>query len=139
MKVMRRKLKVSRISISLHPDLLKKFDELVKEMGYDRSKAVQAAMRDFIAEQTSRKEKGMGAGALIMVYDHEVRDAVEKLMDIQHRYSEIIESSSHTHLDERHCLEMIAVRGDLKKIRSLEKELMSARGVRQLKFVPVSP
>ena len=42
---------VSRISISVPPDLLRKFDEALKRLGYEeRSKAVQAAMQSFVTK-----------------------------------------------------------------------------------------
>lgn len=132
--------KVSRISISLPPELLREFSGVIGSMGYDRSKAIQTAMRNFITEyRWTHEEKEAGAGALVMVYDHEIRDLEEALTDIQHRHERVIGSSMHIHLDERNCLEIIAVKGSVKDIQKLSQELMTKRGVKQLKLAIVTP
>ena len=124
---------VSRISVSVPPELLEEFDLLVKEMGYDRSKAVQKAMRNFITEYRFRELEGEGVGALLVLYDHETPGLDSVLTDVQHSYEDVITSSMHVHLDERRCLEIIAVKGMLSRIQDLAKTLMSKRGVIQFK------
>ncbi len=130
---------VSRISISMPPKLLKEFDENIKRMGYDdRSKAIQMAMRNLITEYAWMHE-GTGVGVVAFIYDHEIRNLEETLTDIQHNHGNVIGSSMHIHLDERNCLQIIAVKGDTKAIQNLAKELMTKRGVKQLKLAIVSP
>ncbi|MGQ9718246.1 MAG: nickel-responsive transcriptional regulator NikR [Nitrososphaerales archaeon] len=129
---------VSRISISLPPDLLDEFDSTIKQIGYDRSKAIQVSIRNFLTENSlMRGAKGVIAGALVMIYDHEVKGLEESLTDAQHVHSETIGSSMHIHLDERNCLEIIAVKGEANSIQSLAGELMSKRGVKQVKLAIV--
>ncbi|MCP8315845.1 MAG: nickel-responsive transcriptional regulator NikR [archaeon] len=131
---------VSRISISLPPDLLDEFDRMIKQMGYDRSKAIQASIRNFLTENKwMHEEKGIVMGALAMIYDHEVKGLEKSLTDSQHLYSDIISSSMHIHLDERNCLEIIAVKGKVEFIRDLTQELMSKRGVKQIRLAIVTP
>lgn len=131
---------VSRISISLPPDLLDEFDKTIKQMGYDRSKAIQASIRNFLTENKwMHEEKGIVMGALTMIYDHEVKGLEESLTDAEHLYSNIISSSMHIHLDERNCLEIIAVKGKVESIRDLTQDLMSKRGVKQIRLAIVKP
>lgn len=73
-----------------------------------------------------------------MVYDHEVRGVEEALTDIQHHNQNIINSSMHIHLDDRYCLEMIAVRGEVRAAQHLAQELMRQRGVKQTKLALVA-
>ncbi|MEM2873139.1 MAG: nickel-responsive transcriptional regulator NikR [Nitrososphaerales archaeon] len=130
---------VSRISISLPPDLLDEFDRVIKQMGYDRSKAIQASIRNFLTENRwMHEEKGTVMGALVMIYDHEVKGLEESLTDAEHLYSSIISSSMHIHLDERNCLEIIAVKGKVESIRDLAQELMRKRGVKQIRLAIVT-
>lgn len=130
---------VSRISISLPPDLLDEFDRVIKQMGYDRSKAIQASIRNFLTENKwMHEEKGIVMGALVMIYDHEVKGLEESLTDTEHLYSSIISSSMHIHLDERNCLEIIAVKGKVESIRDLTQELMRKRGVKQIRLAIVT-
>jgi CopG family nickel-responsive transcriptional regulator len=132
--------KIVRVGVTFPPDLLKDFDEVIGKMGYEnRSKAVQDAVRMFVSERKwLQEEKGMQAGVLMMLYDHEVKDLESTLTDIQHDYSHIISSTMHIHLNERDCLEAIAVKGDASEIRKLSDELAAKRGVKILKTMLVS-
>jgi CopG family nickel-responsive transcriptional regulator len=126
---------VTRFSVSVDPVLLEEFDETIREIGYNRSSAVQVAMRDFItAQKWSVKEEGVTTGAVTMIYDHHVKGLGETLTHIQHGYLDVVSSTTHIHLDHDNCLEILAVRGDVKRIKELTRSLMASRGVKQLKF-----
>lgn len=132
--------RIVRVSVTFPPDLLKDFDEVICKMGYEnRSKAVQDAVRLFISERKwLQDERGLQAGVLMLLYDHEVRGLEDALTDVQHSYANVISSTMHVHLTERDCLEAIAVKGDASKIRKLSDELSSKRGVKLLKTMIVS-
>jgi len=127
-------LRLSRISMSLPSDLLHDFDSVVHRLGYgDRSKALQVAMRNFVTEFRSGVAEGTGVGVLTLMYDHDVLGVEESLTDTQHKYRSVISSTFHIHLDERRCLEIVGVKGTISTIKSLAKELMTSKGVRQFK------
>jgi len=132
--------KIIRVGVTFPPDLLRDFDEIVDKMGYEsRSKAVQDAVRMFVSEKKwLQEERGIQAGVLMMLYDHEVRGLESVLTDIQHHYINVICSTMHIHLGERDCLEAIAVKGDVAYIRKLSDELAAKRGVKTLKTMIVS-
>jgi CopG family nickel-responsive transcriptional regulator len=130
---------VSRFSVSVPPQLLSEFDKTITRLGYDRSKAIQLAMRNFLTEYKWKLEKtGVVAGTVTVIYDHEVKGLEENLTDVQHFYRNIIGSTMHIHLDERTCLLVIAVKGEIKRIQEFSKEIMNKRGVKQLKLVTVT-
>lgn len=132
--------KIVRISVTFPPDLLKDFDEVIRRMGYEnRSKAVQDAVRLFVSERKwLQEEKGIKAGVLMLLYDHDVKGLEDALTDVQHHHANIISSTMHIHLSEKECLEAIAVKGDAAEIRKLSDELASKRGVKLLKTMIVS-
>ncbi|MDH5268028.1 MAG: nickel-responsive transcriptional regulator NikR [Candidatus Bathyarchaeota archaeon] len=132
--------KIVRVGVTFPPELLRELDETISKMGYDsRSKAIQDSVRSFIAEQKwLREQKGTKVGVLVMVYDHEVKELETTLTNTQHKHSRVICSSMHVHLGERECLETIAVKGDIKEIKSLTQELTTKRGVKQVKLTIVS-
>jgi CopG family nickel-responsive transcriptional regulator len=133
-------VRVERISFSTPPALLKQFDASLTMLGYKgRSKALQIAMRNFITEYAWRKEAGKsGAGAILLTYDHSSRGLQEALTDIQHQFRSVVNSTTHIHLDESRCLEIISVRGKLERIQALAKNIMKKRGVMQLKLSTVA-
>jgi CopG family nickel-responsive transcriptional regulator len=126
---------VVRASATFPPDLLEEFDQTTKTMGYkSRSKAIQDAMKALITEHKwIREERGKRVGVLVLVFDHRKRNLQEALTEIQHEYRETICSSMHVHLDDRICLEAIAVRGEAKKVKELSDKLRSKRGVQYVR------
>jgi len=129
---------VSRFGVSVPPALLTEFDKTIARMGYDRSKAIQLAMRNFLTEyKWEYEEEGVATGTVTVIYDHEVKGLEESLTDIQHLYRDIISSAMHIHLDETNCLVVIAVKGEVKAIQNLTKEIINKRGVKQLKLATV--
>jgi CopG family nickel-responsive transcriptional regulator len=132
--------RVGRISFSTPSSLVKEFDESLSALGYeDRSKALQMAMRNFITEYAWKTEKGkLGAGAVLLTYNHEAHGIQEELTHAQHRYRDVISSTMHIHLDEFRCLEIISVKGKLGRIETMAKQLMKTRGVSQFKLSTIS-
>jgi CopG family nickel-responsive transcriptional regulator len=125
--------KVSRISVSIDPKLLDEFDETIQRIGYNRSTAVQLAMRDFLTEHKWKDLEGTLAGVITMMYDHHTGGVMEMLTHLQHDYTDIINSSTHIHLDHDNCLEILAVKGDASKIKKLAEVLSVTRGLQQIK------
>jgi CopG family nickel-responsive transcriptional regulator len=130
--------KITRASFSIEPSLLEEFDSLLRSMGYDRSKGIKTAIRNFITEYRWRVAEGTGSGTIVLLYDLTSKGVEEELTKIQHEHERTISSSMHIHLDERNCLEIIAVKGDMKEIQSLVKAL-EKRGIKQLKLAIVAP
>jgi CopG family nickel-responsive transcriptional regulator len=130
---------VRRFSVSVPPKLLEDFDKAIKKMGYERSKAIRLAMQNFLTEyRWTSKEERVGLGALVMIYDHETRGLEETLTEIQHEYRKVISSTTHIHLDDQNCLEILAVKGEVKTTESLAKKLMREKGVKQLKLATLT-
>jgi len=122
---------VARIGVSLPPKLLRKFDSLIDGMGYaNRSEAIRDAVRDYILKNELRNEKGKRVGVISIIYDHDVHGVNDVLIDLQHKFHDVIQSSTHLHLDEHNCLELIVVRGEARKIKKIRDRLTSVPGVR---------
>jgi CopG family nickel-responsive transcriptional regulator len=132
--------KVDRFSFSTPPKLMKQFDDALRAIWYkDRSKGLQVAMRNFITEYAWKDDKSkFGAGAVLLTYDHRSHGVQEALTDVQHHYRDAITSTTHIHLDESRCLEIISIKGRLERIQTLAKDLMKTKGVSQLKLSTVS-
>ena len=132
--------KITRVGVTFPPELLKEFDQIIGNMGYEsRSKAIQDAVRLFIAERKwVKEEKTDQTGVLLMVYDHEAKGLESELTETQHHHTDLISSTMHIHLGERDCLETIAVKGKASEIRHLSDELATKKGVKILKAMIVS-
>ncbi len=119
-----------RFGVSIDKGLLAKFDAFIKDKKYtNRSEAFRDLIRqELVGEQWQGGQKI--AGAITLIYNHHKRELVNKLMDIQHDFGEIIISSQHIHLDHDNCLEIIAVKGMPGEARKLSDSLRSVKGVK---------
>lgn len=131
--------KTVRFSVSMSQDLLKKFDKMIKEKMYEnRSKAIRDLIRDFIVEQEWERAEKEVMGSLTILYDHEKRGLVDRLIDLQHeRYANIL-SSMHVHIDERNCIEVLVIKGPPDEVKKISDKLLSCKGVKHGKLVMTS-
>lgn len=130
---------IIRISITLPPSLLEKLDRMVEEAGYpNRSKAVQDALNAYISEhEWITRQKGRKTGLIAVLYDHTATGLEEALTETQHRHLNTVISTMHLHLTEHHCLEAIAVKGDMEEIVELLNALKSLKGVTHAKLLMI--
>lgn len=128
--------KVSRFGVSLERDLLKKFDALIKKLGYEnRSEAIRDLIRQRLVEEEWKDEKKESVAILGLVYDHHRRELQEKLTNIQHKHLSIIIASMHIHLDEHNCLEVIVLRGKVHALKKTADQLLATRNVKFGKLI----
>ena len=121
---------VARFGISLDKELLSRFDQRRKIKKYsNRSEAIRDLIREDLVKAEWQDDKEI-AGAITLIYDHHKRELVNKLMDIQHDFGNLIISSQHIHLDHNNCLEIIAVQGSPKDVQKLADSLKSVKGVK---------
>lgn len=122
--------RVERFTISVEKEFLKKAENLLRSLGYtNRSEFIRDLIREKMVEDEWRKNKEV-IGAISIVYPHHQRELPEKLLDIQHRYQNVIISSQHIHMDQINCLEIIAVKGRADEVQGLFNTLKALKGVK---------
>ena len=129
-----------RIGVSLPDNLLSKFDEIIEKRGYSsRSEGIRDSIRNYISYYEWMGDiKGPRTGTVSVVYDHTKRGLSNALGDIQHRYSHIIKSSMHIHLDHDNCFEVIVLDGDGEEIKELSESIMALKGVKFSKLTTLA-
>jgi CopG family transcriptional regulator, nickel-responsive regulator len=121
---------LTRISISLESALLGAFDHSIAAKGYPtRSEAIRDLIRDRLIREEAERATGEQVAVVTLVYDHHARELAARLIDKQHHHHELVVSSLHVHLGERHCLEVSVLRGPAEKVRHLGEELLATKGV----------
>ena len=119
-----------RFGISLEKVLLDNFDNLIKRRKYtNRSEAIRDLIRQELLKKEWEEDREV-AGAITYIYDHHQRDLLNKIIDAQHDYQDIIQSSQHIHLDHHNCLEIVAVKGKPRTVNRLADTLKALKGVR---------
>lgn len=124
-----------RFGVSIEADLLEEFDKFWLETGFSsRSDALRSIMRDKLSREKWSGGDGDIIATISVVYDHEEMDAARELTQVQHQHMQCIVSTMHIHLDERNCLEIMALKGSVEEIREAAKIIITKRGVKQGKL-----
>jgi len=119
-----------RFGVSIEENLLKRFDTYIRERDYEnRSEAVRDLMRAALVKNEWDEQKDI-AGGIAFVYDHHQRQLLNKLLDIQHQFHDLIVSSQHVHLDHDNCLEIVIVKGQAQAAGDLYHRIQSLKGVK---------
>ena len=115
--------------------LLREFDQLISRKGYrNRSEAFRDLIRDNLVQEEWKGGKQETVGTLALVYNHHTRELTRVLTNLQHRYYKTILSTTHVHLDEHNCLEVLILRGKGKDIQNIADRLIGTRGVKHGKL-----
>ncbi|MBN2584483.1 MAG: nickel-responsive transcriptional regulator NikR [Planctomycetes bacterium] len=123
-----------RVSLSIPRSLFEKLETMVAESGYgNRSEFVRDLVRDHLVGQ-EWESPGTLLGTISLIYDHHTRGLTERLIHQQHHFTGKVLATTHVHLDEHLCAEMIMVRGRGKDIRELTNRLQREKGVLHAKL-----
>ena len=121
---------LTRVSISLEAALLEAFDRLIEGKGYaTRSEAIRDLIRDRLLRAEAKGRGGEQVAVVTIVYDHHARELAARLIEKQHHHHDLVVSSLHVHLGERHCLEVSVLRGPGHEVIHLGDELIATKGV----------
>lgn len=135
-------MSVERVGVSFEPKLLSKFDTLIKKKGYsNRSEAIRDLIRKEILESEIKEEEKEVIGTLTIIYDHEIGNITNALLHLQHHHHEEITFTTHIHIDERTCLEIVVIRGLLSRVKNFSEHITAIKGVKhgQLAIIKTHP
>ncbi|MFH1721239.1 MAG: nickel-responsive transcriptional regulator NikR [Candidatus Altiarchaeota archaeon] len=123
-----------RFGVSLPRSLVKNFDKVLREIGYDnRSKAIQDAITEFLKEKKIRSGKEAVIGTISYLYDHHTSGVGEKIVSVQHDFGEGIKSMMHAHISHHSCVEVLIVAGKAAEVEKLAGNISAIRGVENCK------
>jgi CopG family transcriptional regulator, nickel-responsive regulator len=131
-----------RFSVAIGGELLRKFDQFRELHRYpNRSEAVRGLMRGALIEEVIADDESEAMGVVTLIYDHHVSRIARRLTDLQHHHLDRVVTTTHVHLDEHRCLEVILLRGPARLIRDLANDLIGTKGVEtgRLVLAPAKP
>lgn len=129
---------LTRTGVSIEAELLERFDAQIVRRGYsNRSEAIRDLIRESLVEEAAGENKPVVA-TLSMVYDHHLPNLAHKLTGLQHHSHGAVLATTHVHLDETNCLEVVILRGKSGEVRHLADHMLSLRGVKHGKLVMTS-
>lgn len=120
---------VERMSFSIEKPLLQRLEKLVKQSGYtNRSEFVRDMIRQRLVE-TEWDKNAEVLGTITLLYDHHQRRLTEKLIDLQHDHHHAVLATTHVHLSKALCAEVIIMKAQAGKVRTLVDALRQQKGV----------
>jgi len=120
---------LARISITLETELLEFLDRLTGQAGLNnRSEFIRGLIRKQLIEE-GWKGNEEAVGSITLVYNHEAHNLAHELVHLQHRYHEQILATTHVHLNEDLCVEVILIRGRARDIEELARQSRGHKGV----------
>jgi CopG family nickel-responsive transcriptional regulator len=125
--------KVTRIGVSLEPELLDAFDRQVDRVGYkSRSEALRDLLREALVVEKRRSDEEV-IGSLTVLYDHDEIKG-EDFTNIQHDAQQTddmdITATLHVHVDHCNCLEVIILQGRAGTLESFSNKMRAMKGVK---------
>jgi CopG family nickel-responsive transcriptional regulator len=130
---------IVRFSVSLESDLLEQFDRLCSEEKYaTRSEAVRQLIRDTLTTRAWESEAHDVAGTLTLVYDHHRPQLRDRLVEVQHKHTDLVVATLHAHLTHDLCLEVIVLRGPAARLREVASQLRGMKGIHKGELVMAS-
>ncbi|MGC8994470.1 MAG: CopG family ribbon-helix-helix protein [Pyrobaculum sp.] len=126
---------MKRVSIALDDKLFKEIEYAMSQIGEtNRSRFIASIISEKIAELSTTPV----ASIVVLVYDHEVGEVVKNITEIQHDFRDVIRTTSHIHLDERNCIEVIHAVGEGERIKQLVTRISRVgRGLKYLRVVNI--
>ena len=121
---------LERYSFTLPNSLVEDLDKLGKTLNMNRSMIVREALSRWIIDKTKDFTPfGDGVGISSYIYDHHDKRVVGDIMHLQHNFDDLMNSVTHIHLNHEKCLEIAFLRGELKKLKILNDDLRSIKGI----------
>jgi CopG family nickel-responsive transcriptional regulator len=128
--------KITRFGVSIEPELLKKFDKIIKKEGYtNRSEAIRDLIRKNLIIEQNKNPNIETIGTLTMIYDHHTGSLTNKLLEIQHDHHNEILTTTHIHIDHHNCLEVLVLKGKTGNIQKLADNIKALKGIKHGELV----
>ena len=122
---------IVRFGVSIDDKLLDKFDALIAKKGYvNRSEAIRYLIRSMLVDEDISDPEAESIGTLSLVYNHHASELADKLNDLQHHSYKNIVSTTHIHLDEHNCLEVLILKGKTREVKAIADKLSSIKNVK---------
>ena len=133
---------MERFTISLDPDLARRFDALIADRGYlNRSEAVRDLIREKLGQDllAAGGDARWGVGTVTYVYDRSDHVLAQRVLHLQHEHHDLVVTCQHTPLDHANGLDTVVLKGTTAAIQAFAARLIAVRGVRNgnVHFIPL--
>lgn len=130
---------VSRISVSLPPDVCRDLDALVASKGFEsRSQAISTMITESLIEHGRQTGEGIMAGTITLFYNQKKNNLLTELAALKRRSIDEVIGSLQVQLENDHVMEVILVQGPAARLQAITDELVTCKGVKAGKLTLTS-
>ena len=131
---------VTRIGVSLEPELLSSFDNAISKKGYvSRSEAIRDLVRDSLSESTWKNDEEEVIGVFIILVDLRVTSVLEKVDRNYRDHANLFSHVTSMLVDDYSKMDIVVASGKLHLLREFLADLTSIKGVLRGKLVSITP
>lgn len=125
-----------RVSLALDEELLRTIDGLMVKQGeINRSRFINSLLTNALAGIMEETIGGYVLSLVVLMYDHELGDVEKNVTDLQHEFKDLIRVTTHVHVGDRDCVEVIHAMGEYGKVQELVSRLSAIK--KGIKFMRV--
>jgi CopG family nickel-responsive transcriptional regulator len=125
-----------RVSLALDEELLRTIDGLMVKQGeINRSRFINSLLTNALAGIMEETTGGYVLSLVVLMYDHELGDVEKNVTDLQHEFKDLIRVTTHVHVGDRDCVEVIHAMGEYGKVQELVSRLSAIK--KGIKFMRV--
>ncbi len=125
-----------RVSLALDEELLRTIDGLMVKQGeINRSRFINSLLANALAGIMEEATGGYVLSLVVLMYDHELGDVEKNVTDLQHEFKDLIRVTTHVHVSDRDCVEVIHAMGEYGKVQELVSRLSAIK--KGIKFMRV--
>jgi CopG family nickel-responsive transcriptional regulator len=118
-----------RVSLAIDKPLLARLERIMAASGYtNRSEFIRDVVREQMVQRDWQEDREALA-TITVLFKHDQRGLCDKLTDLQHHHHKEILFTSHVHLDEERCAEVLVLRGRPSRLSHIADELKKQKGV----------
>ena len=128
--------RAKRVSLALDEELLRTIDGLMVKQGeINRSRFINSLLANALAGIMEETTGGYVLSLVVLMYDHELGDVEKNVTDLQHEFKDLIRVTTHVHVGDRDCVEVIHAMGEYGKVQELVSRLSAIK--KGIKFMRV--
>ena len=119
------------VSVSMPEELLNRIDSFADEHGYTgRSEVIREASRNLLGEfEDPRLEDHELMAVVTVLFDYHGTNVEERMIDLRHEYDELVSSNVHSHVGDRHCMELFVLEGQLADISAFVGQVRATNDI----------
>lgn len=122
---------VSRISVSLPPEVSRGLDALVAARGFEsRSQAVASIISESLLEQQKAAREGIMAGTITLFYNQGRKNILGELAGLKRRFLDEVIGSLQVQLENNHVMDVVLVQGPVETLQKITNRLVACKGVK---------